>query len=292
MKKSFGQKVLPYILISPTFILLFIFSYYTIFVALKESFHEFYLGFTEKWNGIDNYIALFQDEVFLASLKNQIIITAAAVFSNVFFPWLAAELLFFIRHKKLSNGIKTAFVLPMLVPGIVTILIWRFLYNPSFGFNSILTNLGLSSWTHDWLNNSSTAIWCVLLVGFPFVSGLFFLIFHSALNGIGKELHEAARIDGAETFDIVRYVHIPSIVPYINVVFTLSLIGSLSGFGLVAATTNGGPGYSSTIPALYMYKIAFGSGNMGYASSMGIVMFIIIIVLTLMTRKLFKKMEY
>jgi ABC-type sugar transport system permease subunit len=289
MKKNFGQKALPYILISPTFILLFIFSYFTIGIALISSFQNFRLGFNTSWNGFTNFITLFKDQVFLASLQNQIIITIAAVFFNVFFPWLAAELLFFIRHEKVANVVKTAFVLPMLVPSIVIILIWRFLYNPSFGFNTILAQFGLNSLTHDWLNMANTAIWCVVLVGFPFVSGLYFLIFHSGLNGIGKDVHEAAIIDGAGSFDIVRKIHIPSIVPYINVVFTLTLIGSLSGFGLIAATTNGGPGYSTMIPALYMYKIAFGSGNMGYASSMGVVMFIIIIILTISTRTLFKQ---
>lgn len=288
MKKSLGQKALPYLFICPTFILLFVFSYYTIFIALTQSFQKFYLGYKATFCGFNNYLGLFKDPIFLASLRNQIVITVAAVFCSVFFPWLAAEMIFFIRHKKVAKVVKTAFVLPMLVPGIVTILIWRFLYNPSFGFNTILTQIGLEKWTHDWLNTPSTALWCVILVGFPFISGLYFLIFHSGLNGIGTELHEAAIIDGAGTFDIVFNIHIPCIVPYINVVFTLSLIGSLSGFGLIAATTGGGPGYSSMIPAMYMYQIAFGSGNMGYASSMGVVMFIIIIILTLVTRVLFK----
>ena len=287
MRQSFSKKVIPYLFIAPTFILLLIFSYFAICFALKTSFQDYTLGYKAIWIGFGNYIKLFQDQIFLASLANQVLITVAAVVFNVFFPLLAAELLYFVRHKKLADGIKTAFVIPMLVPGIVTILIWRYLYNPQFGFNSILTAVGLKSLTHDWLNTPNTALWSIIFVGFPFVSGLYFLIFHSGLNAIGQELHEAAIIDGAKTFDIIRSIHLPNMVPYINVVFTLSLIGSLSGFGLVAATTGGGPGYSSMIPAMYMYKIAFGDGNMGYASSMGVIIFILIIILTMLSRALF-----
>jgi raffinose/stachyose/melibiose transport system permease protein len=287
MKQSLSKKAVPYLFIAPTFILIFIFSYFAIFIAFKSSFQDYTMGYKAIWNGFTNYIKLFQDQIFLTSLVNQILITVTAVVFNVFFPLFAAELLFFIRHKKLADGIKTAFVIPMLVPGIVTILIWRYLYNPIFGFNSFLQALGLKNLQQDWLNTSSTALWSIIFVGFPFVSGLYFLIFHSGLNAIGQELHEAAIIDGAKNFDIIRKIHMPSVLPYINVVFTLSLIGSLSGFGLVAATTGGGPGYSSMIPSMYMYKVAFGDGNMGYASAMGVIIFIIIIILTLMSRLLF-----
>lgn len=291
MKQSFSKKAIPYLFIAPTYILLLIFSYFAICFAFKTSFQDYTLGYKAVWVGFANFTKLFHDQIFLASLINQIVLTVAGVAFSVFFPLLAAELLFFIRHKKLADGIKTAFVIPMLVPGIVTILIWRYLYNPQFGFNSVLNLFGMKSLTRDWLNTSSTALWCIIFIGFPFVSGLYFLIFHSGLNAIGTELHEAAIIDGANSFDIIRSIHIPSVLPYISVVFTLSLIGSLSGFGLVAATTGGGPGYASMIPAMYMYKIAFGDGNMGYASAMGVVIFFIIIVLTILSRFLFNSKE-
>jgi ABC-type glycerol-3-phosphate transport system permease component len=292
MKKTFFQKIIPYIFIAPTIISLFIFSYYAIFLAFKSSFQNVRMGFDSTWNGFGNYINILHDQVFFASLIHQILFTLSAIFFSIFFPLLAAELLFFIRHKKIADVIKTAFIIPMLVPGIVTILIWKYLYNPIFGLNTILQSVGLGNLVQDWLGNSNTAIWCVIIIGFPFVSGLYFLIFHAGLNNIGTELHEAAIIDGASSLQIVRKIHIPNIIQYINVVFTLTLIGSLSGFGLVAATTVGGPGYSSMIPALYMYNIAFGDGNMGYASAIGVILFIIIIILTVATRVLFKKRNY
>lgn len=289
MKKSIQSKVMPYLFILPTFILLAIFSYYSIGNAIYTSFTDSTFGLKSSWAGLENYTNAFKDQVFIKSFQNQFVITVASVFNSVFFPLLTAELLFFIRHKKLSNIIKTAFVIPMLVPSIVTILIWKYLYNPSFGFNSILKKIGLGNLAHNWLNDKSTALICIILVGFPFVSGMYFLIFHSAVNMVPEELYDAAIVDGATSFDIVRYVHIPNVKSSIKVVTTLSLIGSLSGFGLVAATTGGGPGYATMIPAMQMYKIAFGDGKFGYASALGVLLFVVIILITLLTRYFFRE---
>ena len=282
----------PYLFIAPTFILILIFSYYSMGDAVVLSFMDAKVGFDYTFNGFANYARLFQDTTFWHSFGNQAIMTFMSVFNSVFWPLLAAELLFFIRRKRVANIVKTAFVIPMLVPGIVTTLTWRYLYNNDFGFNTILKALGLDSLVHNWLNDSSTALWCIILVGFPFVSGLYFLIFHAGINNIGMELYEAAVIDGANSWQVVTRLHLPNVVGYINVIVTLSLIGSLSNFGLVAATTGGGPGNATLTPSFYMYKVAFGnSADFGYASTMGVALFVIIMALTLITRKIFAQKE-
>lgn len=285
MKKSLESKLLPYLFILPTVILMVIFSYYAIVNAVYTSFTDSVYGTTSAFVGIENYIKAFQDKIFLTSFINQLLLTAAAVFNSVFFPLLASELLFFVKHSKAANVIKTLFVVPMMIPTIITIFIWKYLYNPNFGINTILRRIGLKDLAHNWLNDGTTAMLCIILIGFPFVSCMYFLIMHNGLNMVNKELYEAALSDGASPMQVVRFIHIPNLRPYINTVVTLSLINSLSGFGLVAATTSGSPGYSTMIPALYMYKVAFGSGDFGYASACGCVLFIVIIILTLAARK-------
>lgn len=286
MTKRSKLNIAPYLFIAPTFILIFIFSYYAVFNAVTISFTDASIGFAKSFIGLDNYIKLFNNTVFWTTFRNQGLITLTTVFNNIFFPILAAELLFFIHRSRIANIVKTVFVIPMLVPSIVTILTWRYLYNNSFGFNSLLNAIGMESLTRNWLNDTSVAIWAIILVGFPFVSGLYFLIFHAGINNIGTDIFEAALIDGANNFQMVTQIHLPNIVPYIKVVFTLTLIGSLSGFGLVAATTGGGPGNATMIPAMLMYKVAFGQGNFGYASAIGVSLLIIIMVLTLLTRRI------
>lgn len=287
-KGLYLSKIKPYLFLLPTFSLVAVFSYYPFYYAITKSLTDLRLGAAEHFIGIDNFIRLLQDQVFIKSLFNQLLITCTVVFVNIFFPLLAAELLYFIRSERLSKGIKLGFVVPMLVPSIVIILIWKYLFSTYFGVNTVFDMLGLHNLTKDWLNDSTTAIWSILAVGFPFVSGLYFLIFHAALNSIPKEMQESAQIDGCNALQIVRYIHIPGLLPYFNIVAILCIISSLQNFGLVAAMTNGGPGYQTYIPALHMYKVAFGSYEIGYASSMGVIMFLFIMSFSIISQKITK----
>ncbi len=288
-KEKIRFSIYPYLFIAPTMILIGIFSYYAMFNGVYMSLTNRQISYaTTDFVGLANYATLFGEggSLFWHSFKNQAIITLVSVVNSVFWPLLTAELLFFIRHKKVAGVIKSMFVMPMLVPGIVTTLIWRYMYNKSFGFNTILEKIGLEAWQHDWMKDEKTALLAVLLMGFPFVSGLNFLIFHSAVDNVGQELYEAAVIDGATSWQVAWKVHVPNVMGFVSVVATLALIGSLSGFGAIAATTNGGPGNTTMIPSLLLYRVAFTDGRFGYASTMGTIMMIIILTLTLLQRKL------
>ena len=279
------RAAVPYLFIAPTFILLAIFSYYAVISSVVYAFTDYRIGRAANFIGFANFTRMFRDPVFFTSMRNQIIITLVSVFNAIFWPLLAAELVFWIRHKRASGLVKTAFIIPMLVPGIVTAMMWKTLYNPFFGFNSILKAIGFEHLTTDWLNNRQTALGAILMIGFPFISGLNFLIFHAALNGIASDYQESASIDGASSMQIVRYMHLPNIRQYISVISILAIIGSLQNYGLVMATTGGGPGYETYILALHMYRVAFGSFEMGYGSAMGVFICIVIILLTLIQQK-------
>jgi ABC-type sugar transport system permease subunit len=289
MKKSFNP--IPYIFITPTIILVAVFSYFSMANAVYTSFTQYRSGFVQVFTGLENYKKLFGDRVFWMSFRNQAVMTVTGVFNSCFWPLLAAELLFFIRRRRVSAVIKTAFVVPMLVPGIVTALTWRFLFNNDYGFNTMLESAGLKSLVRNWLNESATAIWCVILVGFPFVSGLYFLILHAGVNNIGSEIYEAAVIDGAGSFQVAALIHIPNLKPYINVIATLSLIGSLTNFGVIAAMTSGGPGNATLTPSMHMYRVAFGNSDLGYASSMGVAILAVVMVFTFALRRILRDKE-
>ena len=291
MKRSLFSRILPYLFIAPTFVLMAIFSYYAIGKTVLDSFTDSAFGMKSHWLGLDNYVRAFHDDMFVTSFRNQLIITVTTVFNSIFFPLVAAELLFFVRSERVGKIVKMAFVIPMLVPGLVVTLMWKYLYNPNFGFNTLLRALDLSGLTRNWLNDSSVALICVILTGFPFISGMYFLILHNGLNMVSGELYEAAIIDGATSMQVVRYIHVPNLKPYVKTIFTLSLIGSLSGFGQIYAKTGGGPGYATMIPSLLMYKVAFGDGQFGYASALGMVIMLVIVVLTVVSRKLLKTEE-
>lgn len=293
MKKNFWRKCIPYLFIASTFFMLIVFLYLSVGIAFFTSLTDKIASPTHETSFVwgENFKKLLSDEIFWHSFRNQAIISFFAVFNSCFFPLLAALLLYYVRHKKTARIVKTAFVLPMLVPSIVTILIWKFLYNPNFGFNSFLNLFNLKDLAHNWLNDKSTALWCIILMGFPFVSGMYFLLFHTGINGIDGSQYDAAKVDGASSWNIIRHIQLPGVWPYVKVVATLSLIGSLSGFGQVSALTDGGPGFETMIPALYMYKVAFGDGRHGYASALGVVLFCVIVVLTVITNRVMSMKE-
>ena len=140
-KKKFS--IIPYLFIAPHLCAGFLFSAIMPWgVAFSLSFMDARVGFEYSFAGIDNYLRLFPGRNVLGIFGNQAVMTVTSVFNSIFLP-LAAELLFFVRRKRIANVVKTAFVIPMLVPGIVNILTWRYLYNNDFGFNTILKSIGL-----------------------------------------------------------------------------------------------------------------------------------------------------
>lgn len=290
MKKRIDlNKMTPYLFVAPTILGLLVFSYYSMGRAFFNSFTDYSWGFETHFVGLKNYINAFKSDVFMQAFGNQVVVVLARVFNHIFWPVLAAELLFFVRHTRVQGIMKRLFVIPMLVPGIVSTMIWKYLYNPNYGINVFLEKINLGALAQDWLNNPSTAMFAVLFAGFPFISGLYFLIFHSALNSVDRELYEAAIIDGATSFQVITNIHIPNLLPYMKTVATLSLIGALGEYAGVAAMTGGGPGYTTTLPALWMYRKAFTDGEFGAASAMGIIVMIEILIFTFIFRKLSSK---
>jgi ABC-type sugar transport system permease subunit len=221
---------------------------------------------------------------------NQLILLITDIFKLNFFPLLAAILLFFVKNLNTANIMKKLLVFPMLVPAVVVFLMFANIYSPTMGaLNAILELIGLEHLQHDWLNDGSTALAAIIFIGFPFVSGLYFLIYHAGLNNIPKEIIEAAKIDGCRSAQLIRHILLPSIRVYIGTCIMLITIGSMQDYVKILVTTGGGPrGYETYTPAVMLYKRAFDSGQLGYASSIGVVMFIIIMVLTIITFQLTK----
>ena len=285
-KLPFFERIFPYLCIAPTLIGLFIFAYIAMGRAAVNSLTDYTWGFKTNFVGLKNYVHAFRSEIFMQAFRNQVFVVLARVFNPIFWPLLASELLFFVRTSRLKNIMKRLFVIPMLVPGIVNTMIWKYLYNPNYGFDNLLNRIGMTNLAKDWLNDPSTAMFAVLFAGFPFVSGLYFLIMHTGLDMVDREIYDAAIIDGATSLQVVYYIHLPNMVQYARTIATLSLIGALGEYASIAALTGGGPGFATTLPALVMYRKAFSDGEFGAASAMGMIIMIEILIFTLIFRKL------
>ena len=199
-------------------------------------------------------------------------------------PLLLAELVFAMRTRngessKRRYWFRLLLVLPMVVPGVVSTLMWSNIYDPEIGaLNSLLEAVGLESWTRVWLGNEKTALWAIIFMGFPFVNSFAFLVYYGALINIPADLFEAAKVDGSNPAWNFFHIHLPLISPQMKMLIITTFIGAVQDYGGVYLLTKGGPGYATYVPGLELYYAATKFGQYGYACAMGLVMFVVILV--------------
>lgn len=275
-----------YLFIIPTITLLIIFSYYPAFSGLYHAFTEWVPGSYTRFTGLENFKRIFQDRYFWKGVNNLIILLITGLAKTLTTPLLVAELIFQLKNNISQYVYRTLFVIPMVVPSMVTILLWRMIYNPSIGLvNQILGSLGLGYLARAWLSEESTALWAIVFMGFPWIGTTAFLIYYAGLINIPSELIDAAKIDGATWFNRFIQVDIPMIMGQIKLLIILTLIGTVQGFQNILVMTGGGPGNATYVPALEMYYAAFREANFGYASAIAFVLFIFILIGTIINMK-------
>lgn len=281
-----------YAFLIPIFIVLGTFKYIPFFNAVKMSFYNWNGANVREFIGFDNFLRLFQDDTFYASLKNIGIFTISGVVIQLTLPLLAAVLVFHVTSAKLQNALKIWFVIPLVIPSIVIFLTWQWIYEGEYGvLNQFLEMVGLESWTHAWLGESKTAIWSIVFVNFPWIGGINFLLYLAGLMSISKELFEVSRLDGMNPWQRFIRLELPLVRSQIKLIMVLTIIGQIQSFENVLVLTNGGPGDTTITPALYLYSQGFSYNEMGYSSAIGLVLFMILLLLTLINNTLIKNTE-
>ncbi|MFY7952534.1 MAG: carbohydrate ABC transporter permease [Armatimonadaceae bacterium] len=271
----------------PTVALLAVFVYLPALLGLQRAFTHWEAGEDPVPAGLANFRTMAADEYLRLSVGNLVLLLLATLAKTLVAPLLVAELLIGLRSARWQSFLRTVLTLPMVVPGMVVMLLWAFVYDGSVGLlNQILESVGLGAWTRAWLGESSTALAAVVGIGFPWAGGLPLLIYLAGLGGIGSEIHDAASIDGATGWKRVRCVDIPLLRPQIRLLATLTTIGSLQDFGSILILTGGGPGLATHVPALHMYFQAFRFGHFGYAAAIGLALFAVIFGLSLVQQRL------
>lgn len=279
-----------YLFLLPVFLIMGIFKYYPTFTAILKSFYEWNGFNVSKFIGAGNYIQLFHDKVFLTSMRNVGILALASIGKTLIFPLLAAEFICRVKAKKVKEIYKYLFVIPMVVPAMVIILMWRWIYNPSFGaLNQFLELFGFDMGNHAWLGSASTSLLSVILVGFPWIGGTAFLVILGGLQSIPEDLYEAARMDGASGIQQFFRIDLPLNFSQLRLVLITTVIDALSSFENVMVLTGGGPGDYSMVPALHMYQQGMTYYKMGYACAIGMSIFFIVFLFTLASFRLKRK---
>jgi len=285
--REISRSKTAYLLLFPTFVLLFIFCYYPALTALYYSFTDFNINNPPKFIGLDNFKQLLQDEYVRIGIKNMIILTVTSIIKVLTVPLLLAELVFWLVNPRIKYIVRTLFISTSIVPGVVSILLWRMIYDPTIGLlNQILDKLNLGFMKRAWLGEEGLALWSIIFAGFPFVNAFAFLIYLGGLLNINTEIYDSAVIDGVSKWDRFWKIDLPLIGGQIRLLIILTVIGGIQEFTSIYLFTRGGPGNSTYVPALHMYyQIAQGS-NYGYASAIGFFLFLLVLVFTVFSMRM------
>ncbi|MBO9652661.1 MAG: sugar ABC transporter permease [Variovorax sp.] len=253
------------------------------------SLHEWnVLANSFNYTGIQNYQQLLNDPTLPGVLLASALFSAGLVVLNMSLALLLAVLL----NQKLAGitVFRTLFFSPVVVSLVAWTIVWGFLLQNNGGINGMLKLVGIDG--PNWLRTPATAMVSVIVVQVFKNVGLNMVLFLAALQGVPRELYEAARIDGAPRFKQFRRITLPLISPTIMLTSIITIVGSLQVFAQIAVLTQGGPGVSTTVLVYYLYQQTFQFHRFGYGSTLAIVLFAIVALLTLAQWQLRKKFVF
>ena len=277
-----------YLLLFPTMFGMLLFQYYPALRAFWGSFQS-WDGRRAHYIGFYNYQYFFEDPRLLQSWVNIFLFLIFNVLSLAA-PLLVAYLIYRLPNNSHRYLYRVLVVLPVIVPGFVFIVLWRWMFSIDGGINIILRTFGINSRV-VWLGDPNTALGSLMFMGFPWVDAFTVLIFLAGFIAISHDMLDAAAVDGASAWRRFWNIELPAISGQVKVLIILTFIGTVQDFGRSLFMTRGGPGWATMVPGLRMYYSFTQEAQYGYASAIGVVLFIIILVLTLINQRLIRGSE-
>ena len=284
-KKAIVLFVVPALLIYSIIVIL------PVFWSFYYSFFSGSPGLKWEFSGLKNYKLLFKDKNFLAALVVNMKYVAMVMLGQVGFG-LSLALMFHFWLKKFKNVVRTLVFFPVVLPTVAVGQLFSKIYEiqPSYGLlNSVLSNIGLGQFVQPWIGQASTALGALCFMDVWVAMGFYSVIFYGALLDIPNDVIEAARIDGANGWDLFKMVLIPLLRPMIITSLIFSFSGTVKMFESSLALTNGGPGNATKSLSMYMYNVSFSYNKVGYGSVIAIIIFLICIIGSSLIGRLDKK---
>jgi raffinose/stachyose/melibiose transport system permease protein len=245
-----------------------------------------------KWNGLEpltdfvgiqNYVTAFGNKAFQASVGNNLLILVLSLFIQIPFSLALAVLL--NRRVRGRAALRLLFFLPYVLSEAVTGIVFTLMLQPDSVIDTSLKGIGLEGLIQDWLGDSNLVMFTLFVIISWKYFGFHMIIMLAGLQGIPRELEEAALIDGADRRQSFRYVTLPLLGPTIRVSVFLSMIGALQLFDMVWVMTAGGPINASSTMAIAMFKAGFRSNQFGYGSAIAVILFIFCLVVALLYQR-------
>ena len=263
---------------------------YALFVLLPIVQGAYYSLY--KWNGLqpltnfvglDNYLKAFGTKQFTNAIWNNVLIIALSL--TVQIPFSLALAVYLNTRVPGRTILRLIFFLPYVISEVIAAIMFYLLLQPDGMVNSVLRWAGLGAWTQDWFGDTSLVMLTLFVVISWKYFGFHMILLLAGLQGIPRELAEAALIDGAGRRQAFRYVTLPLLGPTLRVSIFLSIIGALQLFDIVYATTGGGPLHSSDTMAIYMFDVGFVRSQMGYGSAVAVILFTMCLVFALLYQR-------
>lgn len=271
------RSLVPYLYLVPA-------AFFFVSFVLVPLGQTFYLSFWDwngisagTWVGIDNYANALEDPDTWAALSHSLVF----VVTFCFIPVILGVTFAAILSKQKIRGLaffRTVIFLPQVISSVVIGVAWRWMYQDTGTVNQMLGLFGFES-TIPWLGDFTWALPAVGLIGSWVMTGLCMVLFLSGVGRIDSDLYDAAKVDGAGPFQEFFAVTLPGLRPEFIVATTITIIAALRTFDLVFVTTQGGPGKSTIVPGTEIYRTAFREGDIGYASTLAVLLAVIIFVL-------------
>lgn len=288
VKLFFKKHGTAYLFLAPFIILFFLFTVLPVFVSFGTSFTNYNMLQPPKWSGVTNYKLLFMDDdVFLIALKNTLIFACITGPIGYIMSFLAAWV---INQLKLRNAFALAFYAPSITSGVAMSVVWLYFFsNDRYGLiNNVLINLGL---IHDpvlWTLNSKTILPVIIIISIWMSMGTGFLVFLAGLQNVPKELYEAGKIDGIKSrLQELYYITFPMLKPQLLFGAINSIVGSFGVFDIAVSVAGmPSPNYAGHTIVAHLYDYAFIRFQMGYASAIAMVLFLLTFVLGRIVMKL------
>ncbi|TCP59227.1 carbohydrate ABC transporter membrane protein 1 (CUT1 family) [Tumebacillus sp. BK434] len=274
LKEMWKQRA-AYLFLLPKLILFVLFILIPVFWAFLIAFQEYgYSG--SEWVGFKNFMTTFTSSTFHVALLNTLKYTVFTVPVTIFLA-LGLATLIYPLGKWSQSFFRGAFYLPTVTSMVIIAMVWRWVYNYRFGlFNYFLDFLGIPP--QDWLNQSDTALWALIIMSVLIPPGVGVIMYLAAMGSIPETLYESAKIDGANAFQRWWRITVPLLKPTTLYLMMLSLIGSFQVFIQVILMTGGGPGDATETIVHLIYKTAFRDLEFGLASAQAVVLFIITLI--------------
>lgn len=286
--RNWIDKNTKWILTMPVILFILVMVAYPLFYTFRLSFHSWSMSAVKgmEWEGLENYIKMFQDDKFWIGCKNTLFYSGVCLFFETFF---GVALALFLNRKFRGMGmVRTLSLLPIVATPVAVSMVWKMIYDPALGILAhILSQFGVEPIA--WLGNPDTALAALMVVDIWEFTPQIMLICLGGLSGIPTDCLEAASVDGANRWQVLTKITLPLLSSTILVAMMLRLIDLLKTYDQIYSTTQGGPGTATQTINILAYRQAFENFKFGEASATIVMFFLVLVLVTIAFNVLRKK---